>query len=241
MNDSSALAGPPGGSPGESRGLTQAEETEASSETKRRLLDAAERLFAQGSYESTSLRQITAEAGANLAAVHYHFGSKEGLFQAVFARRVGPINDERLRRLAELEARPGNPPPTLDELFAALLDPALVLRHEPGGAWFLRLMGRSFCEPGEHWNRVDREFDSLRDAYLPAFRRCLPQLGDEALRWRLFFAVGSMCVLLTGADQAARTTGGPLDPGDEARMRSEILTFLSHGVGAPAQTEGGAG
>ena len=76
---------------------------ETTTDTREALLDAAESLFAEHGVQAASLRAITQQAGANLAAVHYHFGSKEGLVRAVFSRRIGPLNEERLRRLEECE------------------------------------------------------------------------------------------------------------------------------------------
>ena len=72
-------------------------------DTRHRILDAAEKLFAHHGFESTSLRSIIASANVNLAAIHYHFRSKEGLIRAVIERRFAPVNDERLRQLAEFE------------------------------------------------------------------------------------------------------------------------------------------
>lgn len=86
----------------------QGMEAMAGLDTKERILDAAERLFAQHSYAGVSLRTITAEAGVNLAAVNYHFGSKDALLQAVFLRRAKDLNRERLRLLAEVEENAGD-------------------------------------------------------------------------------------------------------------------------------------
>src|ERR1051325_11674087 len=78
-------------------------------ETKQKILDTAERLFAGQGYGATSLRQIIAEAGVNLAAVHYHFGSKEQLLDEVVVRRAGPVNDARIMMLDRLDAEGGSP------------------------------------------------------------------------------------------------------------------------------------
>src|SRR3981081_4013505 len=77
----------------------------ASAGTKTRILDAAELLFMEHGFEATSLRQLTSAAGVNLAAVNYHFGSKEELFQAVLTRRLDPMNQERIDLLDKLEGR----------------------------------------------------------------------------------------------------------------------------------------
>src|SRR5512144_758055 len=80
-------------------------------ETRTRILDAAEELFMQHGFEGTSMRLLTARAAVNLAAVNYHFGSKHALIEAVFRRRLDPMNAARLAALESLEAegRPSDP------------------------------------------------------------------------------------------------------------------------------------
>ena len=73
--------------------------------TRLALLDAAERLFSQNGIEGTSVREITRAARANLGAINYHFGTKDRLALEVFARRIEPVNRERIARLDALEAR----------------------------------------------------------------------------------------------------------------------------------------
>src|SRR5260370_15922671 len=94
-------------------------------ETKQRILDSAERLFAEHGSEGTSLRTIIADAQVNLAAIHYHFHSKEALWEAVIVRRLGPINQERLRLLDACARDPNGGPPSLDAVLGALISPPL--------------------------------------------------------------------------------------------------------------------
>ena len=103
--------------------------------TTERILDTAEELFAEQGF-STSLRNITADAGVNLAAVNYHFGSKEALIQAVFTRRLGPLNAERLRLLDAIEAHGWNDG-ALESILEAFIGPALRMSHDPKGATFM--------------------------------------------------------------------------------------------------------
>jgi AcrR family transcriptional regulator len=85
-------------------------------ETQSRLLDSAETLFMEHGYEATRLRQITSAANVNLAAVNYHFGGKEGLFQSVLMRRLDPLNQERLKLLDELEDGAHGTPLTAEKI-----------------------------------------------------------------------------------------------------------------------------
>ena len=113
--------------------------------TKDRILDAAESLFMEHGFEATSLRAITAAAGANLASVNYHFGSKEVLFQAVLTRRLDPMNQERLDLLTRLEREAEPDALPCDRILSAMFTPALKLARDParGGKNFLRLLGRA--------------------------------------------------------------------------------------------------
>ena len=98
-----------------------------------------------GLFEATSLRTITAAASVNLAAVNYHFGTKEELFQAVLTRRLDPMNQERVEILTRLESRTAPAPLSCDRILMALFVPALRLARDPerGGKNFLRLLGRA--------------------------------------------------------------------------------------------------
>ena len=119
-------------------------------ETKTRILDAAERLFAEHGFSDTSMRDITTAADVNLAAINYHFGSKESLFIAVMERRTIPINRERIRRLDALEVDAGTKPVTAENLVRAFLSPMLESRsgwtESDSRDSFLKLVGRSHTE-----------------------------------------------------------------------------------------------
>ena len=114
-----------------SRPVRKALAAEATSaDTKTRILDAAERLFVEHGFEATSLRQLTTAAGVNLAAVNYHFGSKEELFQAVLTRRLDPMNQERIERLEKLEREASGKPLSCEKILFAMLIPALRLARD---------------------------------------------------------------------------------------------------------------
>jgi AcrR family transcriptional regulator len=99
--------------------------------TKERILDTAERLFAEHGYAATSLRSIIAEAGVNLAAVHYHFHSKEALLEAVILRRSKPANAERLALLGEFEKQAGEKPVPLESVIEAFVAPTFRMSRDP--------------------------------------------------------------------------------------------------------------
>ena len=167
-------------------------------DTKLRLLDAAEKLFSEHGFAATSLRAITTAAGANLAAVNYYFGSKEGLVRAIFDRRLGPLNDERLRLLAECEREAAPDPPDVDCVLRAMTVPwALMVREaSASGVQFVRLLGRAHFEPDPELRRLIVE--SFRDVvrrFADALGRCVPNLSRRELHSRFFFAVGAFTVI----------------------------------------------
>src|SRR5262245_56314797 len=114
-------------------------------ETRTRILDAAEELFMQHGFEGTSMRVLTAKAGVNLAAVNYHFGSKDALIDALFRRRLDPMNAERIAALERLEDF------SADNIIRAFLRPSLRLVEDAkgGGRNFIRLLGRTYSEPAK--------------------------------------------------------------------------------------------
>src|SRR5258708_4104116 len=115
--------------------------------TKDRILNTAERLFARDGFEATSLRAITAEADVNLAAVNYHFQSKEALVEAVIGRRMGPVTARRLAMLDAYEASAGDAPLSIEKVMDAFFRPVVEMvggnAHE-----FVPLIGRLYTEPG---------------------------------------------------------------------------------------------
>src|ERR1700690_4412074 len=157
--------------------------------TKEKIIDIAERLFGEQGYESTSLRHVIAEAAVNLAAVHYHFGSKEELLDAVVLRHATPVNEARLPRLDRVEAEAGGGSPDVEKVLESFLIPtAEVASRNPG---FVRLLGRMLAE-GMMPQIVEKHFQPAAGRFVSALRRALPELPEEELLWRVHFAVGAM-------------------------------------------------
>ena len=173
-------------------------------DTRDRLLDTAERLFAERGIDATSLRHITAEADANLASVNYHFGSKEELVRELFARRIGPINRERL-----------------DQLDA-----------EHGGEHFTCLLGRLYSEPTELKMVIIDEFKEVLARFNTALQRALPDLAHDDLTWRFFFTIGSMAHLMSAGDLLNTLTQGRCDPSDAEGTLQRLIDFSAAGFRA---------
>ena len=176
---------------------------EAPVATKDRILDAAESLFMEHGFEATSLRSITAAADVNLAAVNYHFGSKEELFQAVLTRRLDPMNRERLDLLTALEHAAAPNPVACEQILSAMFVPALKLARdrERGGKDFLRLLGRAYADPAPFIRHfLSEQYAVMIARFKAAFALALPELPPKELSWRLHFIMGALSYTLAGTD-----------------------------------------
>ncbi|CAG4891270.1 TetR/AcrR family transcriptional regulator [Paraburkholderia saeva] len=178
-------------------------------DTKSRILDAAETLFIECGYEAMSLRQITSRAEVNLAAVNYHFGSKEALIHAMLSRRLDRLNEERLKLLDRFDAMLGSRL-TCEHVLGAMFIPALRLSRNPqaGGKAFLRLLGRACTDPSSFIRDfLAAHYQSVAMRFFDAFERALPHLPREELGWRLHFAIGALSGVLAGADTESLIAG----------------------------------
>lgn len=207
--------------------------------TKERLLDAAERLFAERGIAATSLRAIIAAAGVNLAAVHYHFGSKEALVTAVVERRIQPLNRERLEMLDKLEQRGARRPPRLEEIVEAFLAPPLRFGKDPErGEIFLKLIGRLLAEPELFFGRIAAgQFAEVRDRFLNALGKALPHLTAEEIFWRLMFAVGAMAQATQLAPHIQAASGGLCRPAGIEETLRRLVLFIAGGLRAPMEVK----
>lgn len=205
--------------------------------TKDTILDAAEELFAHGGFANTSLRSITAKARANLASVNYHFGSKDALIEAVLARRLVPMNAERLARLDVLEGEYAAAGVPLEALIRAFVGPALELSRdsEKGGGSFIRLLGRSYTEPlAGLQERVRSMYDPVIGRFKAAFARALPDLPGEELYWRLHFMVGTLAYCTAGTDMMRLIAASRMsDPPDAHVLLERLTSYLAAGLQAP--------
>ncbi|MGE9296086.1 MAG: TetR/AcrR family transcriptional regulator [Puniceicoccales bacterium] len=167
---------------------------ETAQDTRQRILEAAEKFYAERGFDGTSLRSLTDAAGVNLAAVNYHFGSKKSLMWEMFRARVVPLNDERLRLLDEAIAAPGGP--TLETIYNALLEPTFDAAKTADGApnvIFLRMIGRVFSESEEFWQALHEEFfEEVSNRFLAALEQAMPELDPGELAWRHHFAIATM-------------------------------------------------
>ena len=174
--------------------------------TKDRILYAAEELFAQQGFASTSLRQVTSRADVNIAAVNYHFGSKENLVNEVFRRRMDDMSSERLAALQRaVEAYPGE----LEPILAAFVEPALAMAQDRhGGGAFIRVIARAYAESNDSLRKfLSDQYGHVLREFAKALAGCVPGLGKEALYWRLDFLSGALTYAMADFGLIKRPTG----------------------------------
>lgn len=201
-------------------------------DTRDRILDTAERLIADQGYAQTSLRHIIAEAGVNLAAIHYHFGSKEELLDELIQRKAGPINTARLSLLDQFDAEFAPKPAPVERILEAFLAP--MVDTAAANPRFILLMGRMHAE-GLMPEIILRHFRPGLSRFVAELRRVLPDLPEEELYWRLHFMTGSLAHAACGAPTIP---SGPVG-GDEIHLKmARLKAFLTGAFQAPpAKTE----
>jgi AcrR family transcriptional regulator len=191
-------------------------------------------------YEGTSMRQITGEAGVNLAAVNYHFGSKESLMQEVFRRRLDWLNEERMRALDALEAEAAGqalkPSAIVDAFFGTLL--RMAGDENRGGMTFLRLLGRTLTEPSEFIRAfLAHEYQAVMDRYKEALFKALPEVPKAEIVWRFHFMLGATSYAIAGTDALRLVTDWQIEDEDSTdrldRLVPRLMSFLIGGLRAP--------
>lgn len=206
----------------------------AGPDTKTTILDTAEALFAEHGYDATSLRELTQQAAVNLAAVNYHFGGKERLAMAVLARRIGPINAERRRRLDALIDEPA-----IADVVRAFVEPAFPTAancpagHAGPGRDFCRLFGRLMVDQppflrvflAEQFRELGRRFEAT-------LRKTLRRHDAATMWWRLHFLAGAMAHTLHSGDGLAHLTGGLCDASDVDAVVEQLVAFSAAGLAA---------
>jgi AcrR family transcriptional regulator len=198
--------------------------------TQTRILDSAEYLVSESGVNGASLRAIVAHAGVNTAAVHYHFGSKYGLLEAVFARRIVPIAEERLALLADCREGAGHPP-LLHQIISAFLEPGMRGSH--GGATFARLRARMAADASDETRALlAKYFDHSSDLFLRALADALPHLPARDLHWRFHFLLGTMVYTMANPGRIQALTGHACDPSDMDAALAYLVPFLAQGFEA---------
>lgn len=201
--------------------------------SKRKLLDAAEQLFAEKGFEAVSVRDITQLAKANVAAVNYHFGSRESLLTMVMMRYMTPVNEERVARLDALERKWSGKSLPLEEIIDALVRPLVgqVRKSELSERLFYKLMGRTFAQQGDGLPpQIEEQLRNVVLRFTRAFAKALPAVNPDDLVWRFHFMVGGMIHLLAHQDILQRLTNGASGTPPMESIVSRFIRFSAAGM-----------
>jgi AcrR family transcriptional regulator len=204
---------------------------------KERILDAAERLFCDSGIDGASLRQITALADVNLAAVNYHFQTKDELVRAVYSRRLRPINEERIALLDALEREHGDNPVPLDSLLHAFYAPGFVAisRLAGLGVTFTKMMGRIYTDPNPGVDRIfSEEIAPVAARFNRAFGKALPHLTQKEVFWRMYLSVGLLAHLLGSSRKITLISGNICDGDNLQEALLQVKAFAKAGLCAPS-------
>ena len=201
-------------------------------DTRSRILDVAEELFSEQGLDRVSIRDITKKARVNLAAINYHFGTKEDLIAAVFERRLVPLNKARLAALDAAERKAGRKVPTLETILEAFIFPAVECscnKAGPGKA-LSKLLGRCISEPSPEVEALlIKQFEPLVERMYAALMRALPKLSRSEIFWRMKFMFGSLHHWLLTKD---RFVPEWLEKTDVEKQTQKLISYAAAGFRA---------
>lgn len=197
--------------------------------TSEKILNAAEELFAQSSYDAVSIRQITQKADVKLALAHYHFGAKESLFNAVIKRRIGQLSQSRLQLLDYFRQQNGDAPLALEKIVHAFVMPYLFWHLNGGDGWrsYARIVSTLL---GYNLTLLQEQFDGGARVFQQEMRRSMPKADEASVQWGFDFMVGVMCNTFSEVDRIGGLSGGLCTTENKEEACEYLLAFIVAGL-----------
>jgi len=209
------------------------------SETKTKILNAAEVLFAEHGYSQTSLRIITGVANVNLAAVNYHFGSKKELIQSVIDRYFEEFTSELENQFVDLDKLHKSEKITTKQLLEALVIPILKMneQREDGSATFMRLLGHAYTESQGHLKVfLTAKYGVLLTQFTRLFKKANPNVDDREIFWRMHFMLGTFVFALAGHQALSEIAEVEFKETVDTRgIILHLIPFLSAALQSPSE------
>ena len=213
------------------KALDEEERQQVASTRSDAILDAAESVFASG-YAGASMREIAERAGVAQALIHYHFDTKEKLFEAVVARRAGQINGMRAEMLDALFA--ASPTPRLEDVIEALFRPTIAVGHgHPNGFARILVSMANSAEPRDQ-ALTQRYYDEIAQKFIDAIIAVTPDLTRKEAVWAYMFAIGVGMTMMATTGRSTRLSQGEADDRDIEAMLARIVPFICSGIRALA-------
>ena len=198
--------------------------------TRDRLIEVSGELFAERGFDSVSLRVITESANANLAAVNYHFGSKEELILAVVEDIVGPVNQKRLERLGEIDSTSSV---SLKAIIHAFIDPVFDVTSADAGAdnKYYKLLSRCIASRDERVSSIIiKQFPEVLAKFVSSLIKVIPGLSSDSAHLKVMFMAGALAHSLFHYENFLLVSHGSFDPSSPNLLKSELVSFLSAGM-----------
>ncbi len=204
-------------------------------DTRDRLLNTAQRLFAEQGFKATSLRQITHEAEANVASVNYHFGSKEEMLNELIRRRVEPVNERRYTLLEKYRDEAAGQPIPLEKIFEAFFLPffqSVAPYTDKDTMDLIHIIERLSEQSTLRQAVYEEHFKQLSITILEALSETLPELETTELHWRFHFALSLMLSSMSTRQRVGNSSKGFCDPEDIEGMVKRLIQFICAGFRA---------
>lgn len=207
--------------------------------TKERILDAAEKLFAQRGFHGVSIRDITRAAGVDVALANYHFGPKQALFDAVITRRAQVLNDERLHMLADARRAAAPHPPSAEAVINAFTYPlnSRSARGGPGWKSYFALIAQLNNSPEMGGRLMSANFDHVVQVFIDALRAAMPQCSDRELFWSYHFLSGALTLTFAETGRIDNLSGGLCRSSDLDAVHERLVPFCAAGFRALCSKE----
>lgn len=208
----------------------------ANGNTVDKILDAAQELFAERGFAETSLRMITSKAEVNLAAVNYHFGSKEALIQATFARFLTPFSREFREQLERYVSQVGEENVDIAHMIAVLAASAQVVaeRHQQDVSVFMRLMGLAYAQAQGHLREyLKQHYSDVFKPFMRLLKTSCPEMKPIEWFWRIHFVLGTLAFIMSSVDSLQAMAANDLSVDSQFQdMIGYLATFVSAGLQA---------
>lgn len=206
-----------------------------STDTKNRLLNATERLFASHGFAGVTMRGVADRAHTNIASAHYHYGSKEGMVMAMLKRRIEPINANRLKYLGDSRSLAGDRALRPREIFRALILPVCheIAKSAATRENLAQLVARSFTEPARFIQKMhQRFFRELSENFVAELQRTYPKASPKDLYWNLHLVISSMLGTFAQHRRLGDFSKGICDENDVEDLSRRLIDFVSTGFEA---------
>jgi AcrR family transcriptional regulator len=200
---------------------------------KQTILDAAEGLFARHGFYGVTTRQVAAEAGVDTALIHYYFGAKRELFDAVFLRRAEVVNQERIDSMTAYEAAHAGAM-TVEGIIEAFIDPLIERSLTGGPGWknYFALVAQVNNTPAWGGETMHRFFDPVVHQLVETIKRAIPEAEFGDLYWCYQFLTGSMMLALSETGRIDQLSDGLCHSSDLEAVRARLYAYCAGGLEA---------